>query len=61
MKEAVNATKDPICGMTVNPGTAPSAERDGKKFYFCCDRCREKFASASADAVPEDKSGCCCS
>ena len=37
-------SKDPVCGMTVNPATAKhSREYQGKKFYFCCGRCAEKF------------------
>jgi Cu+-exporting ATPase len=39
--------KDPICGMTVDEQTAPSAERDGRKFYFCSDHCRQKFLQNS--------------
>jgi Cu+-exporting ATPase len=57
MKEAKSATKDPICGMTVNEATALQAERDGKTFYFCSDRCRQKFLSTPVGAKPEDKSG----
>ncbi|MDB6111273.1 MAG: copa5, partial [Pedosphaera sp.] len=41
----MNAPKaiDPICGMEVDEATALSAEREGRKFYFCCAHCREKF------------------
>ncbi len=35
--------KDPICGMAVDEATALTAERDGKKFYFCSEHCRQKF------------------
>jgi Cu+-exporting ATPase len=37
--------KDPVCGMTVNPGTAKggSAAHDGQTYYFCNQRCRDKF------------------
>jgi xanthine dehydrogenase accessory factor len=37
---------DPICGMTVviGPDTL-SAERDGETAYFCCEGCRQAFAS----------------
>jgi P-type Cu+ transporter len=36
--------KDPVCGMTVNAATAKhSREHHGKKFYFCCAHCAEKF------------------
>ena len=34
---------DPICGMSVDPKTAISCERDGKHWYFCCEHCRTKF------------------
>ncbi len=35
--------KDPVCGMTVDEKTAAWAERDGEKYYFCCDGCRASF------------------
>jgi len=36
--------KDPVCGMNVNPATAKhSYEHVGKKYYFCCGGCAEKF------------------
>ena len=54
-----SVTKDPICGMTVDEATALHAERDGKTFFFCSDRCRQKFLSAPAGAKPEEKHGCC--
>src|SRR5271167_799610 len=41
--------KDPVCGMNVNPATAKNThEHDGKKFYFCCPGCAEKFKSNPA-------------
>jgi P-type Cu+ transporter len=60
MNESNSVTKDPICGMTVDEATALHAERDGKKFYFCSDHCRQKFLSTSAGVRAEGKSGCCC-
>jgi Cu+-exporting ATPase len=48
---------DPICGMTVDKATAFLAERDGQKFYFCSDHCRQKFFSIPTGANPEGKSG----
>ena len=37
-------TKDPVCGMTVDPATAKhQADHEGTTFYFCSSRCREKF------------------
>ncbi len=38
------AVKDPVCGMTVNPGTAKNTyTHAGKNYYFCCPHCVEKF------------------
>jgi Cu+-exporting ATPase len=35
---------DPVCGMTVDPASAPaSIEHEGKKYYFCCPHCAHKF------------------
>jgi Cu+-exporting ATPase len=35
---------DPVCGMTVEPASAPaSVEHEGKKYYFCCPHCAQKF------------------
>jgi Cu+-exporting ATPase len=47
--------KDPICGMTVNEASALRAERDGHTFYFCGDRCRQKFLSTPATTKHEEK------
>lgn len=38
---------DPICNMKVDPKTARfTADRGGRKYYFCNPRCREKFLAA---------------
>ncbi|WP_339642810.1 heavy metal translocating P-type ATPase [uncultured Porticoccus sp.] len=43
-------TKDPVCGMTVNPREARHfSQYAGKTWYFCAARCREKFEN---DPVP---------
>jgi len=44
---------DPICGMQVDPETAPSADRDGETYYFCCVHCRKKFLSGKSPARSE--------
>jgi len=37
-------TVDPVCGMAVDPASAPaSVEHEGKKYYFCCPHCAQKF------------------
>ena len=41
---APTLSRDPVCGMNVNPATAKySHEHDGKTYYFCCGGCAEKF------------------
>jgi len=35
--------KDPICGMVVPRATALSAERAGRRYYFCSPGCRQTF------------------
>ena len=38
--------RDPVCGMNVNPATAKQVhEHAGKKYYFCCGHCLEKFSA----------------
>jgi Cu+-exporting ATPase len=38
---------DPVCGMTVDPGTAAgSYGYEDKKFYFCSKHCLQKFSEA---------------
>ena len=35
---------DPVCGMTVDPATAPAhTEYQGTTYYFCCSHCLTKF------------------
>ncbi len=47
--EAAAKAIDPVCGMTVDVATAKhTAEHDGKPYYFCCARCREKFVAEPA-------------
>ncbi|MBC9957300.1 heavy metal translocating P-type ATPase [Yimella sp. cx-51] len=36
---------DPVCGMSVDPATAATATHDGQRFFFCSDRCHDKFVS----------------
>lgn len=36
--------KDPVCGMQVDPAKAAgSSEYNGKTYYFCAKRCKERF------------------
>src|SRR5437899_3069195 len=34
---------DPVCGMTVDPASAPSFAYSGQTYYFCCPHCLQKF------------------
>ncbi len=43
-------TRDPVCGMTVDPDTGkPSLVHEGHTYHFCCDGCRRKFEAAPQD------------
>ena len=42
-------TRDPVCGMKVDPATAKNtAEYAGEKHFFCSSKCREKFVAEPA-------------
>ena len=42
--DAAVLVEDPVCHMRVNPHETPHrAEHDGRTFYFCSARCRERF------------------
>jgi uncharacterized protein len=43
---------DPVCGMTVDPDKALTAEYSGQAFYFCSGPCRDQF-----EADPERYAG----
>jgi len=35
---------DPVCGMSVDPATAPAkADHQGQTYYFCSNDCKTKF------------------
>lgn len=45
--------RDPVCGMTIDVGTAKTSVHQGKVVYFCSDNCRSKFeTSPEAYAIP---------
>lgn len=51
-----NAVKDPVCGMTVDPHTAKHrATHNGKTYYFCAARCREKFVANPAQYLDPEQ------
>jgi heavy metal translocating P-type ATPase len=47
--DAKGGVRDPVCGMTVDPHTAKHRHtHDGRPYYFCSARCREKFVAEPA-------------
>lgn len=43
---AKNRVIDPVCGMSVDPDAGKATQHfQGETFYFCSDRCKDKFAS----------------
>ncbi|MBD3674349.1 MAG: heavy metal translocating P-type ATPase [Planctomycetaceae bacterium] len=48
---------DPICHMDVDESTSITAEKDGEKFYFCSEGCRQKFLEGEESG---EKGGSCC-
>ena len=57
-------TIDPICGMTVAEDSERYFDFEAKRYLFCCDGCKSKFAEnpekylAKTDVSPV-KSSCC--
>jgi membrane fusion protein, copper/silver efflux system len=44
MKPIVAGTKDPVCGMEIDPATARyKGEYGGKRHYFCSRKCQQNF------------------
>jgi P-type Cu+ transporter len=49
-------TKDPVCGMEVNPHTtAHRATLDGRAYYFCSSGCHEKFVASPVTYLGGDR------
>ncbi len=39
-----DVTRDPVCGMDVDPTQGkPTLDHNGRSFHFCAERCRERF------------------
>jgi Cu+-exporting ATPase len=55
-----DSSKDPVCGMIVDPATAKQqADYQGKTYYFCCGGCKAKFVASPGQylkaAAPDAK------
>lgn len=44
MNESMVQTKDPVCGMTVDPDSSHSLTHADTTYHFCSQRCRDRFA-----------------
>jgi len=45
-------TRDPVCGMEVDPHAGkPTHEHDGRTYHFCAARCRDRFVAAPHDYI----------
>jgi len=55
-KDSFKSAIDPVCGMNVKmtPG-APHYEYQGKTFYFCCQRCLERFQQDPEKYLSKEK------
>ena len=50
--DGVITTKDPVCGMTVDPAKSPHhADHAGHSYHFCSAGCRTKFIAAPDDYI----------
>jgi uncharacterized membrane protein YraQ (UPF0718 family)/YHS domain-containing protein len=50
--------RDPVCGMQVETAHAPaSLEQAGERFYFCSDRCAERYARDLVCSDPTTQKG----
>ncbi|GAB5441371.1 MAG: heavy metal translocating P-type ATPase [Fuerstiella sp.] len=67
MTDTKKTETDPVCGMSVDPQFAKSAEYDGQSWYFCSESCLKKFNNdpqtflKKADQAAETKAehSCC--
>jgi len=48
---------DPVCGMKVDAGSAPSVRHGGKDYYFCCYGCKPAFDKNPAKYIKEASAG----
>jgi len=53
--QAMTQELDPVCGMTVNPGSAAgSSQHAGKTWYFCSPRCKQRFDADPGSFLKEE-------
>ena len=48
--KAAAVTRDPVCGMLVDPTAGkPSHDHAGHRYHFCSQGCHDKFVAAPED------------
>lgn len=51
-----NLVTDPVCGMHINKTLAVArADHDGGTYYFCTDKCHNRFKESPSEFVPKTK------
>ncbi len=54
-----SVTRDPVCGMTVDPDAGkPTHEHEGHLYHFCSNGCREKFVARPVDYIEAEDPVC---
>jgi YHS domain-containing protein len=51
----VKEVQDPVCGMMVDPATAPKSDYKGKSYYFCSLDEKKEFDKAPATYIKIEK------
>jgi YHS domain-containing protein len=52
---------DPVCGMEVDPDTAPAkSDYKGKIYYFCAPSCKDEFEKDPERYLSTEKGRGCC-
>lgn len=51
----VKEAQDPVCGMMVDPATAPTSDYKGKKYYFCSIDEKKEFDKAPSTYIKVEK------
>jgi Cu+-exporting ATPase len=53
--EPAKEVADPVCGMMVDPASAPKSEYKGKSYYFCSIEEKKEFDKAPASYIKVEK------
>jgi len=54
-----NVTRDPVCGMTVDPNAGkPQHKHDGHEYHFCNPKCLEKFVDDPDNFLKIGRASC---